>query len=400
MNIRYWQWPCWDKESVYFNSITAVGESSYVKSRIYYDQFQNALYSYDDNTYRTMNKKSSFKSYYDDYTVGGSVEGGTTLIPWNDLKISFHYKRDYHKEHNEGNPIQHFQDEIMSIGVEDTIDFSKNLYTILGVSYDRQATIEAEDLTSNNELIDFPTDTTDAVNAQGGIFYKVLEKGLLHASISRKSRFPSIKDKYSYKMGKAIPNPYLNPEEAMIYELGYQHLLFGDFTVEGTFFFNDVTDYILEKTVPDPDNPGKTVIQNQNIGNVNLYGFELWFRGHLFKQLEAGFNFTHTKAENNSTNDEITNVPACKAFAYLLYTPIERLKFLGDIEYDSSRYSSTDGVRVAKGFALINTKVIYEVFKGFTAEFGINNLFDKDYEYDEGYPEPGRTFFGHIRYRF
>ena len=74
--VRYWQWPYWDKESFYFNSFTVIGDKAYVKSRIYYDEFNNSLYSYDDDHYNTITKKYAFKSWYDDHTVGGSIEGG------------------------------------------------------------------------------------------------------------------------------------------------------------------------------------------------------------------------------------------------------------------------------------------------------------------------------------
>ncbi len=98
--MRFWQWPYWDKRSLYFTSNTALGEKSYAKARLYYDVFKNSLWAFDDASYSTFKKPSSFKSHYDDYTYGGSVEAGTELIPHNTLKLALHFKDDVHREQN------------------------------------------------------------------------------------------------------------------------------------------------------------------------------------------------------------------------------------------------------------------------------------------------------------
>jgi len=102
--VRYWQWPYWDMEGVHFNSRTPLGDKSYVKLRGYYDEYQNSLYSYDDDSYSTFNEKYAFRSQYDDDTYGGSVEVGTSLVPRNLIKVAGHYKVDVHREHNVHDP--------------------------------------------------------------------------------------------------------------------------------------------------------------------------------------------------------------------------------------------------------------------------------------------------------
>ena len=44
-SVRYWQWPYWDKQSLYYISRTAIGKKSDLKARAYYDQFKNKLSS-------------------------------------------------------------------------------------------------------------------------------------------------------------------------------------------------------------------------------------------------------------------------------------------------------------------------------------------------------------------
>jgi iron complex outermembrane receptor protein len=71
---RFWRWPDWDKDSVYFVSNTLLKGSQYVKGRAYYDRFYNELDAFDDASYTTITRPSSFRSIYDDYSAGGSLE--------------------------------------------------------------------------------------------------------------------------------------------------------------------------------------------------------------------------------------------------------------------------------------------------------------------------------------
>lgn len=399
MMPRYWKWPYWDRESIYFNSETWFGGDFYAKTRFYHDRFENSIDSYDDASYSTMTKRSAFKSAYDDHTYGGSVELGTFIIPRNELRLAVHYKRDFHKELEPNRKDLHFQEDIFSVGLEDTIHITDDFYAIAGIGYDYVKTREAEELVGG-VVTDFPRGSANAVNPQLGLFYKVGDVGLAHASVAMKSRMPSIKDKFSYRMGRAIPNPDLDPERSINYEIGYKHTFDERVTVEANLFYNDVRDYILFKTVDDPKNPGKRINQNQNIGEVNMYGVELGVDAQIFDPLRGGVNYTYLQYENETNDDRLTDTPKHKVFAFLEYKPWDQLALLADMEYNSKRYSSTDGERVADGFTIFGVKGTYEFLDKKYVEFGLNNVFDKNYEYNEGYPQPGRTWFANLRMEF
>ncbi|MFZ2631480.1 MAG: TonB-dependent receptor [Desulfosalsimonadaceae bacterium] len=399
---RWWRWPDWDKESVYLNTKTAVWDRSYVKTRLFYDTFKNALYAYDDSTFTTMEKKSSFKSYYDDYTYGGSMEIGSGFLPDNLIKAAFHYKEDIHREHNAGNPVQHFEDNIISIGIEDTIDFTPKFYSIAGAGYDTANTVEAQELDSSTKTLkDFPDGDTSAFNPQAGLFYKLTDTATIHTSVAGKSRLPSIKDRYSYKMGTALPNPDLDPEKAVNYEAGYQGFFIKDFTLETNVFYSDITDFILLQTVPDPDDPEKTLTQNRNVGEVHQYGAEFGVSGQILACLNGGVNYTYIHYNNESGPDKLLNIPNHKIFTHLQYRlPVTGLSLLGSVEFNGDRYSSSDGVRVADSYTLVAAKAIYEMPKGFSVEGGVNNLTDENYALDEGYPPAGRSYFANLSYKY
>ncbi|NTU43681.1 MAG: TonB-dependent receptor, partial [Nitrospirales bacterium] len=261
--------------------------------------------------------------------------------------------------------------------------------------------IEAQDLDQKTKtLFAFPTDEASSLTPQLGLFYTISDTGKIHASVSRKTRLPSIKDMYSYRLGTALPNPDLKPEKAINYEVGYDGVLAGKVKLKTTAFYSNVSDFVLFATVDDPNNPGKTLNQNQNIGKVDQYGIEADILVPLSDSIEAGLNYTWLQLDNKSNSDKLTNVPHNKLFAWLKCTPLKGLTLLGDMEYDSSRYSSTDGNRKAGAFAVFNAKVSYEVIRNMTVEAGVKNIFDKNYELEEGYPEPGRNAFVQMTYRW
>ncbi|GBC59489.1 TonB-dependent receptor [Desulfonema ishimotonii] len=399
--VRYWRWPYWDKESFYFNSRTALGEKSYVKTRFYYDTYENSLHSYDDATYTTMNKRYAFKGAYDDYTLGGSLEAGTELLSGHFLRAAFHYKKDVHREKDAGEPELDFRDEIFSLGLEDTITLSENLSVVVGASYDWLSPVSADDYDSDTGSIsDFPTEETAAFNPQISVFYNISDTGILHAAVAGKSRLPTLKDRYSYRLGYGLPNPELDEETSVNYEIGYQDYFAGRIFFKTAVFYSDVSDYIMAVSVPDPDDATKTVDQNQNIGDVNLWGAEAEVSVRLLDNLEYGLGYTYTDWDNRSSDEKLTDIPRHKIFTHLKYSPVERLSLLASLEYNARRFSDSDGETEAGSHTLINFKADCALYREIRLEAGVNNLFDRNYEIDEGYPEAGRNYFANLTCRF
>ncbi len=121
LKARFWRWPYWKKESLYWISNTQFDEYSYLKFRLYLDKFKNSLYSYDDNTYLKISKSYAFKSFYDDYSCGSSLEYGHKLSAIDELKMALHFKQDHHSEYNEGELTRNFVDNTSSIAFENLL---------------------------------------------------------------------------------------------------------------------------------------------------------------------------------------------------------------------------------------------------------------------------------------
>ncbi|MFH6934456.1 TonB-dependent receptor plug domain-containing protein [Flavobacterium sp. FlaQc-30] len=392
---RYWQWPNWDKESFYFISNSNFDDKNSLKTRLYFDRFKNTLDSYDDASYTKQTKPYAFESIYNDYTYGGNLEYNTKFIPKNDLKIAFHFKEDVHRENNLGEPVRHFIDNTVLVGIEDIYKVTPKFTVIPGVSYNIRKNTEAEDYNSTTKVIsDYPSaGASDAFNAQIGFFYQLNEAQKLGATVSQKTRFATIKDRYSYRMGTAIPNPDLKPEKAVNYELNYTAGLFNKVTFQTALFYSKLSDAILNVSNVQP---GKS--QMQNFGEAEYLGVEAQINYEILSNLSLNVNYTYIE-RNNITNPNIhfTDVPNTKVMGTLEYKPITILRLIANSEFNSSRFSTSYGARVPD-YTLLNFYASGKIAKNFSIDAGINNIFDKNYCLVEGYPEEGRNFFVTLRF--
>nr|WP_278248029.1 TonB-dependent receptor [Flavobacterium johnsoniae] len=366
-----------------------------LKTRIYYDKFKNTLNSYDDKTYSTQTKGYAFQSLYDDYTYGGNVEYNTQIIPKNDFKIAVHFKEDVHRENNLGEPVRHFIDNTILVGIEDVYKVTNKFTVIPGVSYNIRKNIQAQDYASVTKTIsDYPAaDASDAYNAQVGVFYQLNETQKAGATVSQKTRFATIKDRYSYRMGTAIPNPDLKPETAINYEVNYTAKFFERLTFQTALFYSTITDAILSVSNVQP---GKA--QMQNFGKAQYSGIELQADYSILENLSLNVNYTYIERKNMTSPEvHFTDVPGTKVMGTLEYQPLKVLRLIANAEFNSSRYSTSYGTAVAD-YTLLNFYASGRILKNFSLDAGLNNILDRNYSLVEGFPEEGRNFFVTLRF--
>ncbi|WP_232074115.1 TonB-dependent receptor plug domain-containing protein [Spirosoma aureum] len=394
---RFWQWPYWDKESWYFISRTALTSKSYLKARLFYDRFKNLLSAFDDNTYSTQKKGSSFNSYYNDDTKGGSLEYGNQLAERHTLKASVHYKQDRHRENNAGEPVRTFEDQTLSIGIEDVYRLTSRLSLVPGLSYNARKSLRAENYESTTKLITpFAGNNSTAFNAQAGLFFSPSTQRQVSFTVARKTRFATIKDRYSYRMGAAIPNPDLKAESALHLEAAYSDQISlarpgRSLTLQTSLFYSRLTDAIQQVNNVQPG-----VYQFQNTGQAEFYGGDVSVKVPISADVQAGAQYSYIHRQNLSNPDlKFVDVPDHKIFVYAQAQFLRRAALVGSVDYNSARYSTSYGIQ-AGSFLVANVKGSVRLQRYVSLEGGINNLFDRNYALAEGFPEPGRNFFVNV----
>lgn len=410
----FWRWPWWNVQNLSFHSNTQLGEASYVKTKLFYNTFDNALDAFDDINYTTQSANGRFRSFYEDSARGGSVEAGTELIPMNTLKAAFHYREDLHTEWNHNRPtsaqfsnVEPRQDQTQttwSAALENTFHVTPDVDLVGGISYDKYWIGKAEEFNSSIGKFEYPKGGADAFNWQTAAIWRYSNTAQLHASISDRARFPTIFELYSTRFGTATPNPDLGPERATNYEIGWKGLVTSNTRASAAVFYSDVRDLIQTVQI----SPGIT--QTQNVGNGHFYGFEVSAEAQINPALKVGGNFTYiyrTIKDPLQPDLRPTGVPTNKAFLYLAWQPMERLTITPSLEIASARWSDVN-TNPAQAFpyvltgayTLANIQADYKVSKNFDIAAGIKNIFDQNFELAWGLPQPGRTFYAKARATF
>lgn len=397
--IRYWKWPYWDKESLYFNSTTALTSKESLKVRAYHDRYENELNSYTNDRYEQLKTSgqgsvSTGRSIYNDRVNGASIILESDRLKGHQLSVISHYKTDEHQELDAGkNKNTHFEDQIWSIGLEDNIQLLDQTFLSLGISQHR---LEPQKVFSVGNPYALP-DKQAALDAQMGVFYNEFDHAQLYATIAKKTRLPTLKDRYSQRLGTFIENPSLHAEKALNYELGYKGKLYDQLNLQTALFYSDIQDKIQSVA-----NVQGNKSQMQNIGQIYIAGTELGLEYQPTCWLSYGGNYTYLKLKNETDSaKKITDIPQHKLSSYLVLMPIEHLKIQTEIERNSSRWASN--TLKLSGYQIANIQLSYAL-KHATGQWnfsaGINNITDQNYALADGYPSAGRMWFTNLNFLF
>lgn len=386
------QWDYSNKESIYFLSNTNFNYG-YLKSRIFYDKYEDSMNFYKDEK---MNTLRFDPTPYDANTKGISLELGQYDTEQNSLKIALHAKQDTQKDLDQEKTF-YKKMNYFSIGVEDTYRFNDDFRVIAGASWDKDDVKEANnkkpDAFYGNE---FEHASSSSFNPMIKVEYDFDESLAFYAGVAKKTRFASLKERYSYRLGKFVPNPELKPEKAINYELG-ANKLFENQGIKAVLFYSDVKDYIQSKVIDRVNDINK----EDNIGKVKHMGYELEYFYAFDNGLSFDANYTRLLAEDKEKKKNITDAPKHKIALSLSYELIKNLKSNINMQYSSSRHTDEkDSSKDVSSATIWNAKIAYDITKKLTIDLGASNIFDKNYEYSYGYPEAGRVVYSNLTYKF
>lgn len=200
----------------------------------------------------------------------------------------------------------------------------------------------------------------------------------------------------------------LKEENAYHYEIGYNRNFLDSLNLGVAVFYSDVKDKIQEVYIDKFNNQRKRFYQFQNVGDVDFYGAELNTTWFATNSLEIGANYTYINSDDGTDMDGhtvyMTDIPKHNFFAYLDWNFMPKWNFFISEEIQSKSLSDYDNKTgdkfYARGFGVTNFKLTYDPMENLQVDAGVNNIFDKYYEYSEGYVEDGRTFFVNLRYDF
>lgn len=430
---KFWRWPYWNRDMYYFNSNTALGDADFLKFRAFYDRYRNNMTGFTNATYSSVSSIAPI----DDHSIGTSAEYSTRRFSGHSVGVSFFLRDDIHKESAASftgssvlvQPWRKHHDRMVSMGIQDVIAITSRMRGTVGFSADLLDAIDAQDLkttvtgSGKNAVTTYsvgPFDCPDsdclnrvwAYNPLASLSYSVSEMGSLFFAFAQKSHFPTLKDRYSYRYGRAIPNPTLDPEHTRNWSLGYSHAFGRSTVLQADLFRSDVYDAIQNAIVPAeyenqcPSMAAGMCQKAVNIGKEIHQGVELAVRSNPISRLAVNANYSYLNwtisGPSNMLGVHPVRAPKHKIVGVADLDLPREIQLLSIVRYESGAITVNDSGAVvpASKFATADLGLIVLLWKGARLQTGINNLFDRNFYYQEGFPEPGRTWHFGVRYHF
>ncbi|MBM3562999.1 MAG: TonB-dependent receptor [Alphaproteobacteria bacterium] len=413
---RFWRWPYWRVQNLYFLSRTQLNDAAYVKTRGYWSKFDNSLVSYDDPSFINQSLPRSFNSAYTDYALGAEVEAGTQIGDIDTLKALFFYRLDNHSEWQENfgqnilgtragcvtkvpcftQPIISSIEDTYSAAVENTFHLRQDIDIVGGFSWDWRHLRQAQGFAVPQGVTNYRPIDVQAPNYQGAAIWRYTDTDRIYFNGSSRTRYPTLFERFSTRFGGATSNPALMPERATNFDLGWSSLFAPGSRVSIDVFYS-IVDKLIQ-SVPAPQF-GPNVTQSQNVGGGRFYGAEISADYFVREDFSLGGNVTFIRRRVYSPsilNFQPTGVPDFKMFLYAGYRPIPELTLTPSIEVAGARWTTvTTGQWYYRtgAFCLTNFNVDYQPGENIKFSAGVRNAFDDYYVLADGYPSPGRSFY-------
>ncbi|EMQ4857469.1 TonB-dependent receptor [Morganella morganii] len=386
----WWEWPDYNKESYYFNSTTQLTDGVNLQGRLFHDKFENTLLMYP--------KKGNQVDYsrYDDFSNGASLQLGIDMRESDLLSFSAHWKDDVHRAQKEkGGDWQRYKDRTYSVATEYQWAATQDLDIIGAIGYDWRESRQADKGADDNDQ--------HAFNWEVMSKYTFANQDNVRFSVSDRTRFPTQKERYTTdKPGfneEVIINPHLKAEHALTFDLTYEGNITDKWGYQASLYHNRISDAIISRHVGVNPKNGKNIAQYRNSGRVDYTGLDLGVKGEVSNWLKTGINYSYIHSDPKDV-DHIDGLPKQKVYAWVKVTPIEPLTITLSEEFRAWSYNRTDENNKVAGYALTGLRADYDFGYGISANASVNNLFDKSYEYTNGYMEEGRNFWLGVEYRY
>ena len=378
---RYWKFPEWKKNVVSLNTEHLFSQRFLVRSIWFYDSYRNVLESYDDDTYTTQTARYAFTSIYDDYSLGGIIYPQLSWSASSIIRGIISYKNDVHREKSgDSAPFDRYATGIVTAGIEHETHFSRHWKALVGVDGNYLNPLDAEDLSLRDPIF--------LMNGQASLRYLARENWEIHVAAGYKSRFPTLKELYSERLGRNIPNPDLQNERSLNSELGFRWKIANGY-LETTYFQNLLYDYIVNVQV------GNGLQQYQNIGEVLSRGIEIDLR-YYWQAFEALANYTYLHTRNRTegrSSSYLEYRPTHQVNGLLYFMPFPELRLGLEARYfDDQYYQNPDQLNWEKlnDYGLVNIRAEYSIINRIAAYIRLENLLDRFYYSEYGVPMPGR----------
>jgi len=207
-----------------------------------------------------------------------------------------------------------------------------------------------------------------------GLTYNVTENTTLKSSISKGFRSPTIMEMYLY-----APNPDLQPERMLSYEISWlQSLLNRHLNLELTAFKAKGDNLIQVVGV------GQTA-KRQNIGTFTNQGIEFSVGYVINRNLHFNANYSYLNSDKALLAAPRQQINLSANYSYKIWSLNLSAQHIDKLYTDIATLTT-------QNYTLLNTRLVSKPLKQLELFVAANNLLNRHYEINRGYPMPGIYF--------
>lgn len=387
-------------------------------------------------THRTATSTGNVQRKDYDYSEDG-VQADIQFDKFVTLGSSEHYftygaslsTKDISNVNNEYNSIS---DDQLMFYMPDSSEFRYGLFvqdeiTINKLILTPGLRFDSFDTDPGNNFPDDSYDTTlyeeysdSAVTGRLGVLYNLNEQHKIFAQISQGFRAPDFKELF-YSYGNAargyasIPNPDLEAEESISYELGWRHVNAASST-EVSVFYSDYDNFIEYQSVGTVNDV--TQYQSVNLDEATIKGAEIankldWHRlADAPEGISTRLVATYTEGEDGDGDDLADVNPWNAVIGFNYDAPAGSWGSSLKVSYTAKKELNDSTKFLPDSATVVDLTAYYIPIENLTLRAGIFNLSDEQYyhwgdvkglrgtEEDESYSQAGRNFSLTAKYDF
>lgn len=394
---RFWKYPEWLRSIATVNGEFKLSEMISVKGAVWVDKFNQTIEDYSTIQFTDLNEKQ----YDEDITTGLRLNFSANLSDNDKLNFAINGFNTTHTEEIddlEGNSdIKEYAQTTSSLGLEYKRIAGDWVFT-LGSSYDRF------DINKAGVFTEAEGSSFDDIAAVVGATYKLNEELSLFANVSKKSRFPTLRESFSAALGKFVINPDLKPESGILTEVGidYQGT---DLDATLSLFANGYSDLISKASVP-----GDTLKRKQrvNIDEATIMGAEVLVKYYLTNDINLSGHFTYmnSKGTIDGVEQNLEYKPEIISFLQADWNIYSGLMLIAEADLIGNQYGISDVVEdlvPIDATTLFNLRLSYRTSYNdnlYTFFVRANNILDEARKDKISITAPGRMIYGGVNVAF
>ena len=382
---RFWRFNVWRGVRASLGHHGQYLEDLEVDEQLFVSLFDNLLDSHDDKTYSSQTSYRAFHSWYHDWIFGGRVRaryraeqtpwGPTEMRLWTSAQHDLH-REEWSAEWTKSESPQSRSRTIITVAPEAEAFFSDRWRAVVAFQVDVE--VPGEDQETQVGL-------GPLVSAR----FDPRENLILRATVARRTRFPTLRERYSGALGFQVPNPDLRPESA--WNIGLESIWRAArwLAIQIAVYDAEVDDLIERVHL------GAGKDQLQNIGAARLLGAELTFKLTPVRWLhfKAGYSLLHARrTETTGSSDKLQYRPAHKASLDLMVAPwrwMELSTFLRLVGPQDFQHPDTQLWGSLGAFAVWDARMDLRPTRWASLWISVKNILDSNYQTEYGFPDPG-----------